>query len=293
MKEKKNGADQPQRSAHDDQIIETWSFLIQHIIRGETHPSEQIAVPELAAVTVSDGDDDEVRSTGSHSQASTSTGKGKDKGKRSSPPSTQTATTKADTLGDPQRPQSSPKQNPWRPTTRTPASTRSYTIFDACWKATCMPSRRTKATLQAPPKQQQQQPQQQPTASLPSPVTWMPPQSLQSSGQSSWACTTEWQPGIPLAPSAPLVQNPSPTTSVSSATLVQAPSPTPSVSSLSATYKTPVTPLSFLVLTPGSVENNQGEGIPPSSLYTSKVLNTLPVHWVSPHSGTTTSKDTD
>ncbi|XP_068210435.1 uncharacterized protein [Palaemon carinicauda] len=113
------------------------------------------------------------------------------------------------------------------------------------------------ATLQAPPEQQQQQqPQQQPPASQPSPVTWLPPQSLQSSGQSSWPRTTEWQPGIPPAPSATLVQAPSPTTSVLSATHVQAPSPTPSVSSLSATFKTPVTLLSFPVLTPGSDDNN-------------------------------------
>ncbi|XP_068204682.1 uncharacterized protein [Palaemon carinicauda] len=46
---------------------------------------------------VSDGDDHEVRSTGSHSQESTITGKGKGKGKRSSPPTTQTATTTAKT----------------------------------------------------------------------------------------------------------------------------------------------------------------------------------------------------
>ena len=96
-REKKSGAGQPQRSARDDQIMETWSFLTQHIVRGETVPSEQFAVPESAAVTINDDDDDEVRSTGSQSQASTTTGKAKGKGKRSRPPTTETATTTADT----------------------------------------------------------------------------------------------------------------------------------------------------------------------------------------------------
>ncbi|KAJ8019741.1 hypothetical protein HOLleu_41446 [Holothuria leucospilota] len=75
--------------------METWSFLTQHIVRGETVPSKQFAVPESAAVTISDDDDDEVRSTGYQSQASTTTGKGKRK--RSRPPTTETATTTADT----------------------------------------------------------------------------------------------------------------------------------------------------------------------------------------------------
>jgi hypothetical protein len=94
-KEKKSGAGQPQSSACEDQIMETWSFLMQHIVRGETVPSEQFAVPESAAVTTSDDDDDEVRSTGSQSQASNTTGKGK--GKRSRPPKIETAITTADT----------------------------------------------------------------------------------------------------------------------------------------------------------------------------------------------------
>ncbi|XP_068232168.1 POU domain, class 6, transcription factor 2-like [Palaemon carinicauda] len=151
------------------------------------------------------------------------------------------------------------------------------------------------ATLQAPPEQQQQtqQPQQHRPASQPSSLTWMPPQSPQSSGQSSWPRTTEWEPGMPPAPSATIVQAPSPTTSLSLATLVQAPSPTPSLSSLSATFKMPLTPLSFLVLTLWSVKSNLEEGMSPSSLYTSKELNTPPVHQASPRSGTTTSKDTD
>jgi hypothetical protein len=68
---------------------------MQHIIWGETVPSEQFAVPESAAVTTSD--DDEVRSTGSQSQASTTCTTGKGKGKRSRPPTIETATTTADT----------------------------------------------------------------------------------------------------------------------------------------------------------------------------------------------------
>ena len=46
---KKSGAGQPQRTARDDQIMETWSFLMQHIVRGQTVPREQFAVPESAA----------------------------------------------------------------------------------------------------------------------------------------------------------------------------------------------------------------------------------------------------
>ena len=49
-KERKSGAGQPQWTARDDQIMETWSFLMQHIVRGETVPSERFAVPESAAV---------------------------------------------------------------------------------------------------------------------------------------------------------------------------------------------------------------------------------------------------
>ncbi|XP_068246719.1 uncharacterized protein [Palaemon carinicauda] len=119
------------------------------------------------------------------------------------------------------------------------------------------------ATSQAPPEQQQQH---RPTSH----PSRMPPQSPQYSGQSSWPRTTEWQPGMPPPPSA---------------TLVQAPSPTPSLSSLSATFKTPQTPLSFRVLTPGSVESTLEEGVSPSPLYTSKELNTPQVQEASPRSG--------
>ena len=96
-KEKKSGAGQLQkRSARDDQIMETWSFLMQHIVRGETVPcSERFYVSESAAVTISHDDDDEMRSTCSQSQASTSTGK--DNGKQSKPPTTDKSPTTAGT----------------------------------------------------------------------------------------------------------------------------------------------------------------------------------------------------
>ncbi|XP_068238460.1 uncharacterized protein [Palaemon carinicauda] len=84
-KEKKSGAGQAQRSGREDYIMETWAFLIQHIIRRETVSSEQFPGSEAGAVTVSDIDNDDVRSTGSHSQASTSTWKDKGKGKRTTP----------------------------------------------------------------------------------------------------------------------------------------------------------------------------------------------------------------
>ncbi|XP_029973467.1 uncharacterized protein LOC115407244 [Salarias fasciatus] len=71
---KKSRAGRPQRSLRDHQIMETWSFLQQHIVRGETVHSEQFPVSE----------DDEVRSTGSHSPTSTATGKGKRKRSRTS-----------------------------------------------------------------------------------------------------------------------------------------------------------------------------------------------------------------
>ncbi|XP_068243876.1 uncharacterized protein [Palaemon carinicauda] len=79
-KEKKSGAGQAQRTGRDDFLMDTWSFLIQHIVRGKTVSSEQFRGSEGGAETVSDVDDD-VRSTGSHSQASTSTRKDKGKGK--------------------------------------------------------------------------------------------------------------------------------------------------------------------------------------------------------------------
>ena len=92
-REKKSGAGQPERSARDDEIMEIWSFMTKHIVRGKTVPSEQFAVTEPATVTSSDDEDDEVRSTGFQSQASTTTGQGK--GKRSRHPTTETATTTA------------------------------------------------------------------------------------------------------------------------------------------------------------------------------------------------------
>lgn len=43
-KEKKSGAGQPERSVRDQEIMDTWGFLTQHIVRGITHPSEQVSI---------------------------------------------------------------------------------------------------------------------------------------------------------------------------------------------------------------------------------------------------------
>ncbi|KAJ8019745.1 hypothetical protein HOLleu_41450 [Holothuria leucospilota] len=59
------------------------------------------------------------------------------------------------------------------------------------------------ATWQAPP-QQQQQPQQQPPASPAITFNLDAAQSPQFFSQSSWTRTTEWEPGMPPAPSATL-----------------------------------------------------------------------------------------
>ena len=64
-KEKKSGAGQPDRTIRDEEIMQTWSFLKQHIVRGETMSSQQFATTESAAVMTSD---DEYEST--ESQAS-------------------------------------------------------------------------------------------------------------------------------------------------------------------------------------------------------------------------------
>ncbi|XP_068201085.1 uncharacterized protein [Palaemon carinicauda] len=97
---------------------------------------------------------------------------------------------------------------------------------------------------------------------------------------------------MPTPPSATPVQVTSPSTSLPSLTLVLAPSPTPSLSSLSSTFKTPLTPLSFPVLTPGTLDSNLDDTMSPSPLYTSKELNTPPVSESSPRS-TKTTKDKD
>lgn len=54
-RESKSGAGQPERTVRDDEILQTWSFLKQHIVRGETISSDQFAVP---AVAISDEDDE-------------------------------------------------------------------------------------------------------------------------------------------------------------------------------------------------------------------------------------------
>eukprot|EP00745_Piridium_sociabile_P027490 TRINITY_DN44279_c0_g1_i2.p1 TRINITY_DN44279_c0_g1~~TRINITY_DN44279_c0_g1_i2.p1 ORF type:complete len:530 (+),score=134.32 TRINITY_DN44279_c0_g1_i2:421-2010(+) len=304
-KEKKSGAGQPERSVRDDEIMEIWSFLKQHIVRGETVSSEQFAVTKSAAVTISDDDDDEVRSTGSQSQSQASTTSGKGKGKRSRPPATETATRTADT-GVTQSDLSDAVKHILSKADSLGAS-HSYTgqqkiVHDfACLLEGHMqgipedswhefqidslnlvhryrqrqqqppmtwPAPQQQQPLQPPqqqqflhlaPQQQQQQPQQQPAA------TWMPPQSPQY----SWIRTTQWEPGMPTAPSA---------------TVVQTPSPTSSVSSLSASFKTPMTPISFPGL--GSADSSL-EGILSTTLFTSKELDTPP------GSGTSTSKDTE
>ena len=40
--EKKSGAAQPERTVRDQEIMETWGFLTQHIVRGKTTPSEEV-----------------------------------------------------------------------------------------------------------------------------------------------------------------------------------------------------------------------------------------------------------
>ena len=48
-KEKRSETGQLWRSSRDDQIMESWSFLTPHIVRGETVPREQITGPKSAA----------------------------------------------------------------------------------------------------------------------------------------------------------------------------------------------------------------------------------------------------
>ncbi|XP_050699114.1 uncharacterized protein LOC126986786 [Eriocheir sinensis] len=291
-KEKKSGASQPERSARDDEIMETWSFLTQHIVRGKTVPSEQFAVPESATVTSSDDEDNDVQSTGSQSQAFTTTGKGK--GKRSRPPTTETATTtavttttsgvthidlseavrqilsKADSQGASHsytghqkivhdfvcllegHMQGIPEES-WhefqidclnlvhRYRQRRPLFQQSQQQPPMVWQGPqqqqpWQPLQQQQfwhppqpATWQAPPQQQQQQ--QQPPASQPAPQPLLPPQpplASQSSGQSSWTRTTEWEPRMPPAPSATLVQSPSPTPLVSPSVILKTPVTSPS-----------------------------------------------------------------
>lgn len=42
--EKKSGAGQLERTVRDQEIMDTWSFLTQHIVRGKTVPSEQVSL---------------------------------------------------------------------------------------------------------------------------------------------------------------------------------------------------------------------------------------------------------
>ena len=41
---KKSGSGQPKRSMRDKEIIDTWSFLCQHIVRLDTSASEDVRI---------------------------------------------------------------------------------------------------------------------------------------------------------------------------------------------------------------------------------------------------------
>jgi len=43
-KEKKSGLGRPRTTMRDKEIIDTWSFLCQHIVRGETTASEDVSI---------------------------------------------------------------------------------------------------------------------------------------------------------------------------------------------------------------------------------------------------------
>ena len=90
-KEKKSGAGRPERSDRDGDIMTMWSFLIQHIVRGKTIPSEKFAAPGSAMSTDDEEEEVEAHSTGSQSQASASKGKGR----RSRPSSAEATSTSA------------------------------------------------------------------------------------------------------------------------------------------------------------------------------------------------------
>ncbi|XP_068229553.1 angiomotin-like [Palaemon carinicauda] len=243
--------------------METWSFLIQHIVRGETVPSEEFGGPESAAVTVSDEEDGEVRSTGSQSQASTSSGKGKGKEKLSRPRTTQTATTTANTWMT-QSDLSNVVQQ--AAASALPAAT-STTTHDLARPTAA-------ATLAAPSA----------AAVLVSTSTShlvgttraaAAADSAATSSKLAINCnmdaapvTTVFRPvllafyhGVATRDSTCAVSHPCPGSFTKTLVL-----------SLSATFKTPVTTFSFPVLTPGSIDSNLEECISPSSLYTSKEL---------------------
>ena len=43
-KESKSESGQPDRSVRDEEIMSTWSFLIQHIVRGNNYPSDEVTI---------------------------------------------------------------------------------------------------------------------------------------------------------------------------------------------------------------------------------------------------------
>ena len=95
-KEKKSGAGRPERSDHDGDIMTTWSFLIQHIVRGKTIPCEKFAAAGSAMSTDDEEEEVEAHSTGSQSQSQASASKGK--GRRSRPSSAEATSTSAVTV---------------------------------------------------------------------------------------------------------------------------------------------------------------------------------------------------
>ncbi|MPC37263.1 hypothetical protein E2C01_030737 [Portunus trituberculatus] len=192
-REKKSGVVQPERGARDDGIMETWSFLIQHIAQGKTVPSEQLAVFKSATVTSSDDEDVEVMSTGSQSQASSTTGKGKGKGKRSRPPTTETATTPTVTATTSGIIHTDLNEDVWQILSKADSlgASHSYTghqkiVHDSA----CL----LEGHMQGIPEE-----------------SWYRP----------W--TTEWEPRMPPAPSASPVQAPSPTHLVSPSAIFKTP----------------------------------------------------------------------
>ena len=40
----KSGAGQPDKTVRDEKIMATWSFLVQHIVRGTTYPSDEVSI---------------------------------------------------------------------------------------------------------------------------------------------------------------------------------------------------------------------------------------------------------
>ncbi|XP_068232149.1 uncharacterized protein [Palaemon carinicauda] len=231
-------------------------------------PGEQFAVPGSGAVTVSDGDDDGVRSTGSHSQASSSTEKGQGKGKRS-------CQTKYATPGDTwvtHKDLSNVVQD--AAVSALPAAT-STTTHDLARLTAA-------ATLAAPSA----------AAVLASTST----SNLESTARAAAAAASaasSSQSAIISNLDAALV------TTVFRLALL-APYHGVATRDATSTVSHPCPGSftnTFIVVAASHIQDTsdttQLPGPDPSSLYTSKELNIPPVHRASPRSGTTTSNDTD